>query len=123
MLRICRLTEIPPNPIKKAQTIILLKIDWLEIKAILDTPCVSSIIPAIIPFEKDNGIFKKLRIGASIFEDKLSILLLSNIEIITENKTINPPIKRTVFIAFIIDLDKTSPKFLLDIWLGLTRMV
>jgi len=39
------------------------------------------------------------------------ILLFSNIEIITENSTTNPPIITTVFILFIMLFPKISPKF------------
>lgn len=47
-----------------------------------------------------------------------NIWLLVNIEIITENKTTNPPIITTVEIALLILLDKTSPKlFILTICL------
>jgi len=41
----------------------------------------------------------------------LSILLFSNIDIITENRTTKPPIITTVFILFIMLFPKTSPKF------------
>ena len=50
-------------------------------------------------------------------EKIFKILLLSKIDIITENKTIKPPIKRTELIEFIIEADKISPKFAIEIFL------
>lgn len=60
----------------------------------------------------------KLKTGDSKPAVKSMILLLFKMEIITENNTINPPIKKIVLIALIIEADKTSPKFDIDTFEG-----
>ena len=91
------------------------EISLLGITDIMETPFVSSNIPVKIPFEQLSGIPKKLVIGEIKPEAKFNILLAFKIDIITENRTIKPPIKKIVLTALIIDEAKISPKFVAEI--------
>ena len=118
MLRTCKATEIPPNPSKNAQIIILVEMFLLAISAISQTPFVSSISPVIIPFRYLLEILKTLDSGEIRLTNKFNIPLLFNIEITTEKSTTNPPIRNIVLIEFIMELARISPKFDKDIFDG-----
>lgn len=118
MLSICNAIEIPPKPNRKAHNIMFNESEVLGIRAILQTPFVNSTIPVIIPSEKVVGIFNRFRIGDMISVAILKKPLFLRMDIITEKRTIKPPIKNIVFIEFIIELDRTSPKLEIDTDLG-----
>lgn len=109
-LATCNKTEIPPNPNKKAVKIILIEIALLGIKDNRLIPFVISKIPTEIALENLLSIPKKSKIYPIELENILIIWLFSNIETITENSMINPPIKRTVEVAFFILFPNISPK-------------
>lgn len=64
-----------------------------------ETPFVSSIIPVINPLEKLLGMPKIARKGLIVFDNINKSLLFCKMDIITENKTIKPPIRTIVLIA------------------------
>ena len=111
ILSTCSIIEIPPKPSKKEHIIILIEIHLLGIPLINFTPFVSSIIPETM--EVDMLVLfipNILKIGVTILENMCKIPLLFKIDIITLNKTTNPPIIIIVLIADIMLLLKTSPK-------------
>lgn len=79
---------------------------------IIDTPFVSSIIPAKSPLAKETGIFRAFNKGESVNSNKSNNFELLRIEIITLNRTTKPPIIRTVFIELIILAPRIAPKLL-----------
>lgn len=112
MLNTWNSIEMPPTPSKKAQSIILIEIVLQGILQIKLAPLVSSIIPdtkAVLNLK--SVIPKTLKIGLNVCAIISKILLVFNIDKITLKRTTNPPIIITVFIADIILLLRTSPKF------------
>ena len=109
MLRIWSIIEIPPKPNKNAQIIILVDMHLFGIEAIEQIPFVSSSIPVIVPSEKLFDMPNTFKNGDKVFPNISKILLLFKIDIITEKRTINPPIKKIEFIAEIILVDSISP--------------
>ena len=87
MLKTCKSTDIPPNPNKNAQIIMLEERDLLITELTRDTPLVSSIIPEMIGFANDRSIFSNFSGMYSKYENISKILLLPKIEIITEPHT------------------------------------
>ena len=114
MLRIWSIIEIPPKPNKNEQIIIFVDMHLLGIEAIEQIPFVSSNIPVITPSEKLFDMPNTFNNGDKVFPNISKILLLFKIDIITEKRTINPPIRNIVFIAFIIEEANISPKFEID---------
>ena len=110
MLSTCNKTEIPPNPSKNAANSIFIVIAFICIPEIREIPLVISSIPVKKGEIKLVGICNKLNAGISIFENIPKILLVFNIEIITENRTTKPPIKRIVEGAFFMLIAIISPK-------------
>lgn len=110
MLNTCKTTDIPPNPNKNAQSIILTEMAFTEIEAIILTPLVSSIIPLISPDENSGLIFIALKIGLINLHSKSKIPLLFIIDRITLKSTTKPPISTTVLVAFVILVPKIFPK-------------
>lgn len=106
ILNTCKSTEKPPKPKTNEQItscICILIVVELQIKEI---PFVTSIKPVSKPILTELGILKKL----SKLDNIIKMWLVCNIDIIIENRTTKPPIIRIVLIAFMILLDKTSPK-------------
>jgi hypothetical protein len=102
MLRTCSNTEIPPKPSKKAVKIMFIEIALIFILAIEAIPFVISRNPVSRGEIKDVGIFIKLNNGIKILASKSTRWLALKIEIITENKTTNPPIIIIVEVAEVI---------------------
>lgn len=111
MLKTWSITEIPPNPSRNAHKIIFIEIFLQATLQTSDTPFVSSIIPEMIGPANEISRFKILRIGYNKYESTDNILLLFNIEIITENITTNPPIIIIVLLDSNIAFARISPKF------------
>lgn len=89
---------------------ILVDMHLLEIEEIAQTPFVSSINPIMIPSENLSDIPNVFKNGDIASDNPSKILLLFRIDIITEKRTINPPIRKIVLIALFIEFDKTSPR-------------
>lgn len=102
--------EIPPNPSKKAQIIILIEIFLKGILEITDTPLVSSTNPESIPFAKLEGIPIRLSRGAKTLDSMSKIPVFCSIEIITLKSITNPPIITIVDTEVIILFCKILPK-------------
>ena len=102
-------TEKPPKPSKKLQAVILIEISFKGMLATSLTPFVNSTIPDKIGVINWVGIWKAEKIGAIVIEASSNKWLWFKIEIITENRTTNPPINKIVEIEFIILLPSTSP--------------
>ena len=68
MLNTCKNTESPPQPRRKAVKIILIDIAFSGIKLISPIPFVISSKPVINDEEKDEGIFKILKIGDNMLD-------------------------------------------------------
>ena len=113
---ICNTTEIPPNPNKNAEIIILVDNNLLGNPATKEMPFVNSKIPDIIGTQNLVSILKKFIIGINILDNISNTLLVLSIEIIILNKTIKPPIIKIVFIEFEIlepsIFDELALKFL-----------
>ena len=92
MLKTWSNTDIPPNPSKNAQMMILEERALLVTELTSNTPLVSSIIPEMIGFANDKSIFKSFNGMYNKYENISKILLFPKIEIITEKITTNPPI-------------------------------
>lgn len=112
MLKTCKSTDIPPNPNKNAQIIMLAERALLITELTRDTPLVSSIIPEMIGFAKDKSIFKSFNGMYNKYENISKILLLPKIEIITEKITTKPPIIIIVLLASNIALESILPRLL-----------
>ena len=69
--------------------------------------------------EKDVSIFINLKTGLTNIATLFRIPLDFKIEIILENKTINPPISKTVEVALVILSAITSPRLFNDTFLYL----
>ena len=67
------------------------------------------------PVVNFSGICKKLNIGVNKLVITFKSWLFCKIEIITENKTTNPPINKIVLIEFVMLFPITPPKFDRDI--------
>lgn len=104
-------TEIPPKPSKNEQIIIFTEIALNGIFATIETPFVSSTIPAKIPLANDAGRFNLFNKGDTIRDSTSNILVLLRIEITTLNSMTNPPIIITVFMELIILFCKIAPRF------------
>ena len=78
---------------------------------IIFKPFVNSKMPEMKPVENFSGICKKLNIGLNKFVRTFKSWLFCRIEIITENKTTNPPINKIVLIEFVILFPIIPPKF------------
>lgn len=100
ILIICNKTEIPPKPSINEVRIILIEMAFICIQEILEIPFVISKKPINIGFTNEFGICKKLKNGVEKFVKNGNIWLSSKIEIITENNTTNPPIIKSVDVAF-----------------------
>ena len=109
ILSTCNKIEIPPKPKKKADNIIFKEIFFTCILDIKLIPFVISRMLVIIELQKLVGKLKKSKIGVNSIAIRFNILLEFRIDIITENKTTNPPIIITVEVEFVILFPKTSP--------------
>ena len=112
MLKTCKSTDIPPNPNKNAQIIMLEERDLLITELTRDTPLVSSIIPEMMGFANDRSIFSNFSGMCSKYENISKILLLPKIEIITEKITTKPPIIIIVLLDSNIVLESILPRLL-----------
>lgn len=112
MLKTCSNTDIPPNPSKNAQMMILKERALLVTELTSNTPLVSSIIPEMTGLAKDKSIFKSFNGMHNKYENISKILLFPKIEIITENITTNPPIIIIVLLDSSIALESMLPKLL-----------
>ena len=111
MLYTCNKTEIPPNPNKKADKMILIEMALQEIIDICFTPLVSSIIPAKRAVEKrPSEIPNKFKIGDKSLLPKARKCVSDKIDKMTLNKTTKPPTIITDFTAEKILWLSTSPK-------------
>lgn len=110
MLNTCKRTERPPNPSKKAHIIIFTERDLFGMAHTLLTPFVSSIIPEKMLSQNSGDNPKMLNKGENALLKMSKKCVLSSIELITENKTTNPPIITIVFMEFFILIPNTSPK-------------
>ena len=110
MLNTCSITDIPPNPSKKAQIVILVERFFVAIFETAKIPVVSSNIPEIIGDEKADGICNSFNIGDIILESSIRTLPFDSMESITENNTTKPPIMISVLLDSIIAVESTSPK-------------
>lgn len=111
MLKTWSKIESPPNPSRKAVTIMFVEIFFSFIKDTMLIPLVISKIPVNTDAIIWEGRFKNVQTGLSKIQTKSVIPLTFKIEIITENKTIKPPIIRIVEIADWMLEPSTSPKF------------
>ena len=112
MLYTCNKIESPPKPNKKLVNIMFIEIFLEVIVAIPITPFVNSKIPVKNEVAKlISDILNILNKGRNIIEIMFKILLFSNIESITLNKTINPPIITIVFIDAKMLFPNISPRF------------
>ena len=112
MLKTWSNTDIPPNPSKNAQMMILEERALLVTELTSNTPLVSSIIPEMIGFANDKSIFKSFNGMYNKYENISKILLFPKIEIITEKITTNPPIIIIVLLDSSIALESMLPKLL-----------
>lgn len=112
MLATCSMTEIPPKPSKKEQTITLTPKNLKGTKLVKFKPLVNSIIPLISGMINFLSIFKKLNNGENVNIINLFSGELFKIDMITLNNVINPPIRTIVFIEFVIEFAKISPRLL-----------
>ena len=76
MLKTWSNTDIPPNPSKNAQMMILKERALLVTELTSNTPLVSSIIPEMIGFAKDKSIFKSFNGMYNKYENISKILKL-----------------------------------------------
>ena len=72
-LNTCNIIDIPPNPNKKAEIIILIARFLLVIEEIIATPFVNSKIPLKIGIINSVFIFNKLKIGIKGIFKKFNI--------------------------------------------------
>ena len=85
-----------------------------------EIPFVSSIIPEIIGILKIESILSTSKIGYRLYEMSCNILLVFNMEIITENITTKPPIIIIVLLDSRIASERIEPKsFKLHDWTSL----
>lgn len=112
MLKTWSNTDIPPNPSKNAQMMILKESALLVTELTSNTPLVSSIIPEMTGLAKDKSIFKSFNGMYNKYENISKILLFPKIEIITEKITTNPPIIIIVLLDSNIAVESMLPKLL-----------
>lgn len=111
ILNTCNNIEIPPNPNRKEDKIILIEISLQAIELICLTPFVTSIIPDKKLLAKALLLIpNKLKTGSSKEDVILIILLFSRIDNTTLKRTTKPPIINIVLVADRIELLNTSPK-------------
>ena len=128
ILNTWRIILNPPKPKTKDENTIIVERFLEGIWVSIFNPLVSSIKPQNIGLIKFVLILSMSKTGYNIFEAMFNNPELFNIEIITENRITKPPIITTVLMAFIILLDKTSPKFakvtiLLLLLVGIYKLV
>lgn len=128
ILNTWRIILNPPKPKTKDENTIIVERFLEGIWVSIFNPLVSSIKPENIGLIKFVLILSMSKTGYNIFEAMSNNPELFNIEIITENRITKPPIITTVLMAFIILLDKTSPKFakvtiLLLLLVGIYKLV
>ena len=111
VLQTCSKTEIPPKPSIKDAIMILIDSFFSGILQITLKPLVSSIIPETNPNINVFGICNKSNKGSIKLHNTLNKLLVCRIEIITENRTTNPPINKIVLIEFVMLFPIIAPKF------------
>ena len=111
MLKTCSNTDKPPKPNKKAHITILIVRILEGMEHTKETPFVSSKRPVKIALIKAESTPKTLNKGEKARDIILTILLVFNIEIITENRTTNPPINKIVLMEFVMLFPITPPKF------------
>lgn len=110
MLRTCKSTESPPKPSRKAHIMMFMEMFLFGIAHTLLTPFVSSIIPEKMLSQNSGDNPKMLNKGENAVLKISKKCVLSSIELITENKTTNPPIITIVFMEFFMLIPRTSPK-------------
>ena len=110
ILKTCSITEIPPNPSKNAQRIILVESNFAGTFETANTPLVSSIKPEINGRENSVEIPNNFSKGEKIVDKTSKILPFDNMEINTENKTTNPPIIIRVLLDSNIAVERISPR-------------
>ena len=111
MLKTWSRTDNPPNPSKNAQITMLIVRTLDGMLLTKETPLVNSSNPINIDFINEIFILKNLHIGLNKDVIIFIILLVFNIDIITENITTNPPIVIIVLLAANMLFPKISPKF------------
>lgn len=119
ILKTWRSTDIPPNPSKKLVRIMLIEIFFNLIEDIKFIPFVISSIPVKSEPTSWDGILSFEQIGVKNKSIIVINLLEFNIEIITENKTTNPPTIKTVFVADFILFTRISPRLEKDTFCNL----
>ena len=87
-----------------------IEIFFICIEDINEIPLVISKKPIIKGDIKSLGKLKILKVGSKSLEQIFNIWLVLKIEIITEKRTIKPPIIKIVDVAFAILSDKIAPK-------------
>lgn len=110
ILQTCNNTDIPPTPKRKAVIIILIEIFLHAIQEIVFIPFVISKKPVTKGAIKLVSILIMLNIGERIFTIIKIIPLDFKIDIITEKRTIKPPINKIVEILEVKLLEIISPK-------------
>ena len=100
------MTEIPPNPRIKLDKIIFCARDFTCNELESFNPLVTSKNPDKMAFTTFSGIPKFMK----KFAMKWKICDSLQMEIITENSTINPPIVNIKLIEFLMDSPKISPR-------------
>ena len=104
-------TDNPPRPRRKEDRIMLYDRCFSGRLQIIFKPFVNSKMPEMKPVVNFSGICRKLNIGLNKFVRTFKSWLFCRIEIITENKTTNPPINKIVLMEFVMLFPITPPKF------------
>ena len=115
----CKRIEIPPKPNKKEVNIIFIESFLQAILEIEAIPFVISINPLMRGIQKEVSILINSKTGVINIEVLFRIPLDFKIEIILENNTINPPIRKIVEVALVILSAITSPRLFNDTFLYL----
>ena len=110
ILNTCNPIDIPPKPNRKEQRMVVIETFFVIILHTCFTPLVSSNIPVIKGLPKQESIPNQENTGARMIWIPSNKWVLLQIEIMTENKTMNPPIITTVWILSVMVLDKIVPK-------------
>ena len=110
MLNTCKKIDNPPKPSKKDVKIIFIEIALIGILDINEIPFVISIKPVINGATNVDGIFNNFKKGEKVKVNTFNNLLDLKIEIVTEDRTTNPPIIVIVETALDIAFESTSPK-------------
>ena len=111
VLQTCNNIDIPPRPRRKEAIIMFIDKFFSGMLHIIFKPFVNSRIPEMKPVQNVEGICSKLKICCKLFDNICNNWLACIIEIITENSTTNPPIKRIVFIELEMLFPMIPPKF------------